>query len=245
MSEKDRIRQTTARFHSEMERVLDGTFVNMPAPLVRLLDAIDCEPIISAYVESCLQGDALADFDATAEVERVREEPDGTFGPFPDEVEGSVAMGYLVVQELVDQGVKFHDPVFAGYGHGSEKLQDQARHFEQDVMARLIGHVQDYLATQAAELGIEEDAQDAPAEERPTVAGLLRQIEDAAQELPAKDREDVLFQVEALSDELASENPKRSVVRVLVRGLQGIVATTQLSQARDLLVERLQEEGLC
>ena len=118
LDERKRLQQTALRFGSEVERIVGSNFIDMPAPLERLLDALDSEPLISAYVSDCVDKHLPTGFDATAEVDRVADESSGVFGPFSEDHRGASAERYLIVSELVERGTKFRSPVFHGYGHG-------------------------------------------------------------------------------------------------------------------------------
>ena len=257
MDERQRLRQTSRRFGSEVERVVDGNFIDMPAPLVRLVDALDSEPVISAYVTDCVERHLPEGFDERAEADRVTDGPDATFGPFADDHRAATAQRYLIVSELARRGTKYHSPVFHGYGRGSERLQDMAHSFMDEVVVELISDVNAHLAAMARELGLEslteapepETAQDGTGtpevEASPErLAALLREVESSAEALGADEREDALLQLEALTDELASEEPKRSVVRVLLRALGMMAADARFSVAVEQLQTYLEATGV-
>lgn len=253
MDERQRLQQTAFRFGSEVERIEASNFIDMPAPLERLLDALDSEPLISAYVTDCVDHYLPADFDATAEVDRVTDEATAVFGPFSEDHRGASAERYLIVSELVERGTKFHSPVFHGYGQSSGRLPDQAQDFMDDMVFALIADVNAYLQGMAAALGLEshnatrdEAANDtqggAAGPER--LDSLLRGLENSARELPLGLREDALLQVEALTDELSCEAPKRSVVRVLMLGLKATDAGAHFTMAVEQLQACLEAMGV-
>ncbi len=245
LDERQRLQQTALRFGSETERVMGSNFIDMPAPLERLLDALDSEPLISAYISDCVDNHLPAGFDAVAEVDRVTDESSAIFGPFSEDPRGASAERYLIVSELVERRTKFHSPVFHGYGQGSGRLQDQAQHFMDETVVALIADVNAYLQAMAGALGLDglRAPKDDAADDAPTDAtgperldSLLRELESSARELPLGLREDALLQVEALSDELACETPKRSVVRVVLLGLKSTEAGARFA----MIVEQLQ-----
>lgn len=246
MDERQRLRQTITRFRSEVERVLDATFVDMPVPLLRLLDALDCEPVISAYLAECTGTHLPAGFDATGEVDRVSQTDGATFGPYPADARAMTGEVYLIVQELAARGPKCHDAVFQGYGQGTSQMSAIARNFTEDVMVRLIDSVSDHLSQQAARLGIDdtEGSPDAPAPATPagttgdtpqSPGDLLDRLAAAISQLSDDTRADARLQAEALADELAEPSPKRSVVGVLLRGLRLLGDSPAATDAIDQL----------
>ncbi len=252
LDERKRLQQTALRFGSEVERIVGSNFIDMPAPLERLLDALDSEPLISAYVNDCVDKHLPTGFDATAEVDRVTDESSGVFGPFSEDHRGASAERYLIVSELVERGTKFRSPVFHGYGHGSGRLQDQAEHFMDEMVIALIDDVNAHLQAMADALGLNDllDTQDAADDAQADIVGperidyLLRELESSVRELPLDLREDALLQVEALSDELACEEPKRSVVRVVLLGLKSTDAGAHFAMAVEQLEACLKAAGI-
>ena len=115
MDERQNMRQSIVRFRSEMDRVLGAPFVNLPASLERLLDALECEPPVSAYLADCTANHLPASFDAASELVRVAADEMATFGPFPADEQSASAEAYLILQELAQRRVRFHDPLFKGY----------------------------------------------------------------------------------------------------------------------------------
>ncbi len=256
MDDRQSLRQTIVRFRSEVGRVLDGTFLNMPVPLERLLDALDCEPAISAYIGECTGTHLPEDFDAALEVDRVSRAADAVFGPYPTDVRAATGEVYLIVQELATRGAKCHDDVFQGYGFGSSRMSDIAHNFTEDVMVRLIDNVSEHLAQRASELGMGDEPTDGQAkatEVTPSDTGdaplksldeLLGQLMGAIAQLPGDVREDATLQAEALADELAEPNPKRRVVSVLLRGLRMMDGDRKATDAIDQLEDRLRDGGI-
>lgn len=245
LDERQRLKQTALRFGSEVERIVGSNFLDMPAPLERLLDALDSEPLISAYVSDCMDRHLPAGFDASAEVDRVTDDDAAVFGPFSEDHRGASAQRYLIANELVERQTKFHSPVFHGYGQGSDRLQDQAQGFMDEMVLALIADVNAYLQATADELGLEglsaskggtADEQRSEAAGPDRLHALLRELESSARDLPVGMREDALMQVEALADELSCEAPKRSVARVLMLGLKATDAGSRFAA----LVEHLQ-----
>ena len=256
MDERHQLHQTTMRFESELARVLGGNFANMPRPLEQLLDAIDCEPLLSAHLAAC-QDLLPQGFDAVAEAERVSADPAGTFGPLAEDDSIAAAQAYLIMRELVVRRTKFHDEIFSGYGGGTQSLQERFAAFMDEVVMRLVGNARAHLAERAAELGVTVDEttpRDIAQEQEPIpsptgvraaaptsdqLKDMILDLRKAAADLPEEDREDALLQLDALQDELFCEHPKERVVRVLLRTLRALGGSARFDSALGQLAEVL------
>lgn len=227
MGAKEQLQQTIMRFELEVERVRAASFVDMPRPLVLLVDAIESEPIVSAFIATCHEERLGSTFDAAAEVDRVETEDAQVFGPL-EAGETGAAQAFAIVRELVARRTRFSSGVFSGYGSPQGRLAERADAFAEELIEPLIACVQEHLAALAQEAGLS-DAGDVGPEEAATSEACgqadsldaeLRGLERAAGMLPTDVREDALMQLEALSEELACDRPKPRVVRVLLRGLR-------------------------
>lgn len=258
MNQTQNIRQTMRRFGSEMERLMVSSFVNLPASLEMLLDALESEPIISGYLNDCTSAHVPDDFDAAEELQRVADSPSEVFGPFPTDHQAAAGEAYLVLQEMLRRRVKFHDPLFVGYVEEPAHPRERFGAFKADVIMRLIDDVAAQLDALAAEAGIERceeheaDAGAKPAE--PVAAGgfdeerlerLLAVAGETLLTLPEEDQEDARLQFEALRDELMGRDCKKSVVRVLLRALKMMGQGPAWRKAIAELEQCLQTGGLC
>jgi len=221
LDEQQILYKSLLRFESEMSRVLDAPFVNLPASLERLLDALECEPPVSAYLNDCTDNHLPADFDARTEFERVAADETATFGPFPTDPRAASAEAYLILQELSHRRIKVHDRLFVGYTTEPASPAERFDVFRNEVILMLTGNVKAHLAQLSQELGVERPTTKAPEKpkasaEQPTVVAfseeqlqtLLAEMNDAASSLVGEDREDALLQLEALRDELCGSQPK-------------------------------------
>ena len=157
MDVRQSMRQSIVRFKSEMDRVMASPFVNLPASLSLLLDALESEPPVNAYLTEGVQFHLPAGFSASDELARVADDEQATFGPFPPTGQAAAAEAYLIVQELCHQHVSFHDPLFSGYAPESTRPAECFSAFKDEViMTHLVGNVTAYLTARAQELGIEE-----------------------------------------------------------------------------------------
>ena len=258
LDEQQILYKSLLRFGSEMERVLGAPFVNLPASLERLLDALECEPPVSAYLNDCTDNHLPADFDARSEFERVAADETATFGPFPTDAQAASAEAYLILQELSHRRIKFHDRLFVGYATEPASPAERFDVFRNEVILMLTGNVEAHLAQLSQELGVKGPAPKASEEpetsvEPPVTIGfseerlqtLLTEMNDAASSLDGEDREDALLQLEALRDELCGSHPKKSVVKVLLRVLKAIGGDARYVTALAQLKACLEAGELC
>ena len=252
--EREQLRRTLLRFSSEIDRITAGSWVDMPTPLVRLVDALESEPLISAHLDACLLTLAPESFDAADEVDRVLAEHEAAFGPFEPDSPASTAQTYLIVSELARRGLKFEDPLFAEYGLPKPRLQDRFACFVDDVVTPLIDSVNAHLEQMAEALGpdpcepTQSSGTSAASAEgtvshevtREQMEALLNQVRAATATLVPADREDALAQLDALSDELLCPEPKERVARVLVRVLGAIASKGAFAEALARLDDALE-----
>lgn len=254
--EHEQLRQTTKRFTSEIDRIMGGNWVDMPLQLVRLIDALECEPVICTHLETCEAALAGASFDAASEVERVLAQDEALFGPFEVGCPADTAQAFLIVRELAERGVKFDDPLFAGYGPAQPRHQDRFARFVSDVVSPLVASVTQQLSQMREALGPDPFGEpDAPAESespesatpaepevvtRERIEELLQHLREATASLVPEDRDDALLQIEALADEALCPEPKERVVSVLLRVLGAIGGKGPFAQALERLEEALE-----
>ena len=213
-AERHQLQQTSKRYHSELDRILEGTFTDLPLPFNRIIDAIDCEPPLATYIATCT--DKLpATFDIEKLVDEVLDEDDRAFGPLSPDHDVATAEAYLIVRELAARRTKFHSPAFSGYDDGTGKLGVRFAGFKAEVLMPLIESVTEHLDQLMEGLGPEEE--DAPDFDRDAV---LSDLLAAVAALPEEQQAYAQLQVEALTSELGQPEPNGRLVDVLIRSLQ-------------------------
>ena len=213
-NERQQLQKSYMRYHSELDRVLSGTFTDLPLPFTRLIDAIDCEPPLHAYIESCQE--LLPDtYDVEALVDEANERDMRVLSPLSDDPDRATAEAYLIVNELAQRRVKFHSPVFRGYDDGTGSLAVRFAGFKTEVFMPLVEHVTAHLDQLIEELGPEQEEEEACSLDEELAA-----LMDVVSALPEDQRTYAQLQAEALVSELAQEEPNDRLVDVLVRSLE-------------------------
>lgn len=273
MNDSKNLQKTLFTFHHEASVLLRSSWSDSPRPIERFLSIIEADEMISAYLEDCIDNHTPHGFNASEELDAVTKQIGSTFGPFSVVPEEESAQVYLILKELVERNIQAHSMLFYGYANGSKKFADMYKGFLDGVAQRLISNVEGYLRLMGIEMGIGNtgghvttnfngpvgSAQlNQPSGEAVVYAtqnsGInareLNEILDSVLSAAKSDLddaealEDIAETLESIREQMASNKPKRGVIRGAISFLRGINAGTQFSAALAGLVEFLSNHGI-
>lgn len=273
MNDSKNLQKTLFTFHHEASVLLRSNWSDSPRPIARFLSIIESDETISAYLEDCVDNHIPQGFTASEELDAVSRQMGSTFGPFSVVPEEESAQVYLILKELVERNIQGHSMLFYGYANGSKKYADMYKGFLDGVAQKLISNVEGYLRLAGIEMGlvgtsghvtnnfhgpvgsaqINQSSGDAviyatqnngidAQELNELLNGVLIAAKNSLDDIEAL--EDIEETLESIRDQMASNKPKRGIIRGAVSFLRGINAGTQFSAALTGLVEFLSDHGI-
>lgn len=273
MNDSKRLQKTLFTFHHEASVPLKSSWSDSPRPIARFLSIIESDKTISAYLKDCVDNHIPQGFTASEEFDAVSRQMGSIFGPFSVVPEEESAQVYLILKELVERNIQGHSMLFYGYANGSKKYADMYKGFLDGVAQRLISNVESYLRLAGIEMGLDRASGHVTNSfHGPVGSAQINQSSGNAviyasqnngfdtQELnellngmfiAAKNSlndvevlEDIEETLVSIRDQMASDKPKRGIIRGAVSFLRGINAGAQFSAALAGLVEFLSNHGI-
>lgn len=245
-SEKIELRKLLFKHSAEASNLLRSDYNGLNTALTRYLNFIDGQPVTRTFIEDCLANHLPSGFDENAEIDEVISDPYTIFD-FPPSCEGESAVTYLVLKAIVDRNLcqSFH--LLLGYAHGSNKFDDMAEGFLNDVARRLVNGVNQAITLKGIELGLDESmtqvnnfGNSGAAIASQTTNGssttinqsngidadvlndIIEKLESSLPELSNANREIAADAIAAMKDVLEAPQPKPSILKSLWNTLKGI-----------------------
>lgn len=245
-SEKIELRKLLFKHSAEASNLLRSDYNGLNTALTRYLNFIDGQPVTRTFIEDCVANHLPSDFDENAEIDEVISAPYTTFD-FPPSCEGESAVTYLVLKAIVARNLcqSFH--LLRGYAHGSNKFDDMAEGFLNDVARRLVNGVNQAITLKGIELGLDESmtqvnnfGNTGAAIASQTTNGssttinqsngidvnalndIIGKLESSLHELSSENRTIAADAIAAMKDVLETPQPKPSILKSLWNTLKGI-----------------------
>lgn len=232
-------------FVSVGNRLLQSVVDDFPQDLKIFLSFIDSQNLIKEYIYSC--GEPNADLKA------VVSEVAGSYGRvtfrFGDTVESEVIGIYDLLKYLDSVDCRPIRGVIMSYASGSKHYDDMLRNFNSRITALLINHIDDYLTDVGIKMGMDENktfninvqdggiaqlniaqdngtvtAQQKNTAEILTLKKAIKDLKDNAIDLSDEDRDEVFECTDIIEEEMTSEKPKKSVVRIAYENMKSIAS---------------------
>lgn len=245
-SEKIELRKLLFKHSAKASNLLRSDYNSLNTALTRYLNFIDGQPVTRTFIEDCLANHLPSGFDENAEIDEVISDPYTIFD-FPPSCEGESAVTYLVLKAIVDRNLcqSFH--LLLGYAHGSNKFDNMAEGFLNDVARRLVNGVNQAITLKGIELGLDESmtqvnnfGNSGAAIASQTTNGssttinqsngidvnalndIIGELESSLHELSRENRTIAADAIAAMKDVLEAPQPKPSILKSLWNTLKGI-----------------------
>lgn len=245
-SEKIELRKLLFKHSAEASNLLRSDYNGLNTALTRYLNFIDGQPVTRTFIEDCVANNLPSDFDENAEIDEVNSAPYTIFD-FPPCCEGECAVTYLVLKAIVDRNLCQSLHLLLGYAHGSNKSDDMAEGFLNDVARRLVYGVNQAITLKGIELGLDESVtqvnnfgNSGAAIASQTTNGssttinqsngidadvlnnIIEKLESSLPELSNANRAIAADAIAAMKDALEAPQPKPSILKSLWNTLKGI-----------------------
>lgn len=272
MNDKTELKKGMFLFNQESNILLRSSWDESPLPYKRFLDRIASIPAVAHYLEDCVSNHIPEGFDAAEAVKTVAADLGTIFSNFSTVPEEESAEVYLILKEMVAQGINGQSNFYYSYGHGT-KFEDMYKGFLDKVVRRLITNIGGHLAVIGIDMGFDDsdsvtnnftgdihgafqfnqavgnatiDATQSNGVHSAELEQLLNAILSAAiDEIEdGDDIDDIRDNIEIVRDQLSSEKPKRGVLRSAVGFLKSVNGGTQFAAAVADLVSFAMSMGI-
>lgn len=247
-------------FLTSSNRVLKADYLTYDSELKKFVFFIESKPLIADYIMSC----GKPEYDVKTEVEKVANSYGNSIFSLGETAEKEVANIYAVIKYLAENNYSGRSYVYYGYS-SSKKFQDKVNAFGEKFIRILVTHIEGYLSTLTIKMGYDESTTiqlnfdngnfqnsqinlattggivNATQNNNPLLEldELIEKVRNTAKEIPKEDLEVVNDCIEVI-ETLKDSNPKRSIIRVALKTLQGIAGTTEFLAAVTEVVEFVQ-----
>lgn len=154
MTDKTAFKKTLYRFNHEANILLRSNWDESPAPFKRLLDRIEAEPDVKAYLDDCVDNHTPEGFNAEENVREVAGDLGTTlinFSTIPEEESAEV---YLILKEMIAQNISGRSYFYYTFASGN-KFADMYKGFLDKVVRRLIANITEHLTMIGFEIGLD------------------------------------------------------------------------------------------
>jgi F0F1-type ATP synthase epsilon subunit len=241
-------------FNSVSSRFMRVDFRESNIVLVKFLDYIDNEELISNYIKDCGE----PSIDVKAETEEVIESRGRSYFNLGNTTQEEVTNIYHILKYIRDNDIPVMN-VARSYSN-SRQYQDMIKGFNERVSMVLIRHIEGYLTKIGIDMGMDEsvkysitvnNGQVNLASDNATINAnqfneidvkkLETLIEAIKKEISAdisdSDAEKLNDSIEVIENELTQSKPKKSLLNTALAGLQSIKGTAEFGAAVVALVQ--------
>lgn len=259
MTDRTELKKTMFLFDQESNILLRSNRQESPLPFKRFLDRIESEQIIAEYLRDCVTNHAPTGFDAHDCVAAVAEDMNATFVNFSTDPKEESAEVYMILKEVIEQGIRGRSDFYYGFGDQNKKYEEMYKGFLDKVVRRLITNINCNLSIIGIEMGLDDkpsgnnyfygdlngsqvnqatgnariDANQSNSFGDININKILDSLASAA-EAEIEDEEtlnDVRDNVEIVRAQVASGKPKRGVLKSAIGFLRGISGGAQFAAA--------------
>ena len=248
-------------FLTASNRVLRAGFEIYPSELSKFIRFIDNHELISSYVKSCGE----PEYNVQEEVEAVDSSYGNSIFSLGSTEEKEVANIYAVTKYLAENNYGGNSFVFFGYS-SSNKFQDRVNGFGDEFIRILINHIENYLTRISMQMGLDDNtvvnvsiknsnltnAQvnvDSDGNSIVTNTNicdveqlnkLISDLTNASSNLNNDDKQSVEECVEFI-ETISEEKPNKSIIKMALKTLKGIVGTTEFLAATTAIIQFVQQ----
>jgi hypothetical protein len=243
-------------FNSVASRLLKADWQEYNSIMAKFLAFVEKKEVIWDYVSDC----GSATFDVEAEIAEVARSYGRSYFELGDTSEEENANIYHILRYAIDSKTEIARTIAMSYVSGSNKWQDMIKGFNERVVMVLIRNIEGYLTKVGIDMGIDDTirynitvnngqvnlASD-NAVINATVNNGLNQaelkslldkvLEESKTNLSDDDQISVQESIEVVGQELLQDNPKKTILRKVLLGLQAINGTAQFAAAVVALIQ--------
>lgn len=247
-------------FLTASNRVLRAGFEIYAEELSKFTNFLESKPLIWNYIVACGE----PEFDVKTEVEKI----DESYGHYIFDLgttnEKEVANIYAVIKYLADIKYSGRGYIFYGYSN-SNKYQDKVSAFGDEYIRILISHIENYLSTLGIKMGVDSkmvvnfeikdsnltNTQFSVATDGSSITAtqtngnfekmdeLINAVLTTSGNLNPEDKDTVSECIETI-ETIKDSNPKKKVIKMAIRTLQGIAGTAEFLAAVASLTQFVQ-----
>ena len=230
--------------NTEANTLLRSSYNELETATTRYLNFIEGELIVKEFIDDAVANNKPDDFDASEMLERVSENGYSIFGPFPPEYKAESAVVYLLLRTIVDTKAFNRSSLLFGYSHGSNKFDDWAKNFLEEVAKRLIDGINRTLTLKGIEMGVDGNASQynifpnavnastAMATDSASITvtqtnnttateldGILNKLKESLAAFDEERQQTARDAIEAIKDALTEKKPKPSIIKTIMSTL--------------------------
>mgnify|MGYP001041804461 CR=1 FL=1 len=246
LNRKD-LRKIQYDFNSYSNRLLQADYEDYADVLAKFVKYMDSTPIIIDYIYGC----GVCDWNLEEEVQKVQKSYGRLFFSLGGTDEEEVRNVYAVLRYLVENDYSVYSDVAMGYA-SSTKWQDKIKGFNERFVMVLIRHIERCLTKIGIDMGIDEkniynvtvqNGQAIIASDNSSVTAttnigetasdierLINAVRTSMNTLTSDaDKETASESLEVIEAEVASEKPKKSMIKTAIASLQAIKGTVEFA----------------
>lgn len=228
----------------EANALLRAKYRDLETAITKYLNFIESTPAIRSFLEEALDKYMPENFNVSEEIKAVGA-GNATFGPFPPDYKGESAVAYSILKTMVNEHACYSGCMLYAYAGGSKKLNDKVEAFLEDVAGRLISGINRTLTLEGIEMGLDSNASQfnyfgnqggaiaSMATDSASITAtqtnciptkeldsILNKLKDSIGDLDADRQQAASEAVDAISDALAENKPKPSIVKMIMNSLK-------------------------
>lgn len=247
-------------FLTASNRVLRAGYEIYPEELSKFTSFLESKPIILNYIDSCGE----PEFDVENEVKEITNSYGNSIFDLGTTNEKEVANIYAVIKYLAEKKYSGRSYVFYGYS-SSRKYQDKVNGFGEDYIRILITHIENYLSTLSIKMGMDSSSvihleikdsnltntQLSVATDNASIVEvqnnegfekideLIKAVLATIDGLKPEEKQTASECIETI-ETIKDSNPKKSIIKMAVKTLQGVAGTTEFLAAVAALIQFVQ-----
>ena len=255
LNKKD-LRKIMYDFNSISNRLMQADFHDYNSILKKFLMFISNTEIINEFIKDC----GNCEFNLEEEFSQIQNSYGNLTFTLGETVHEEVCNVFAYLNFINDNDIDICDRIAMGYS-GSTKYQDMVKGFNDRVVYVLIRHIEGYLTKIGIDIGVDEkntfnitvkNGQVNIANDNSTLTAynnisfdpseLDKLIEDVKkisqkEKLSSNDVEQLNCNLEVISEELKSTQPRKSFIKTAVNGIKMIKGTVEFGAAITTLIQ--------
>ena len=255
LNKKD-LRKIMYDFNSISNRLMQADFHDYNSILKKFLMFISNTEIINEFIKDC----GNCEFNLEEEFSQIQNSYGTLTFTLGETVHEEVCNVFAYLNFINDNDIDICDRIAMGYS-GSTKYQDMVKGFNDRVVYVLIRHIEGYLTKIGIDMGVDEknafnitikNGQVNIANDNSTLTAynnisfnlneLDKLIEDVKkisqkEQLSSDDEEQLNCNLEVISEELKSKQPRKSFIKTAVEGMKMIKGTAEFGAAITTLIQ--------
>lgn len=258
LNKKD-LRKIMYDFNSISNRLMQADFHDYNSILKKFLMFISNTEIINEFIKDC----GNCEFNLEEEFSQIQNSYGNLTFTLGETVHEEVCNVFAYLNFINDNDIDICDRIAMGYS-GSTKYQDMVKGFNDRVVYVLIRHIEGYLTKIGIDMGVDEkntfnitvkNGQVNIANDNSTLIAynnisfdpnelnkLILNVKKISQkeQLTSDDEEQLNCNLEVISEELKSKQPRKSFIKTAVEGIKMIKGTAEFAAAVTTLIQFVQ-----